>query len=414
MASVVPLDASLDHSPDQAPVGCQRALFSPELTQEGQAYLNSAYMGPLPLAAQQAGLRALAQRAVPTDIHPADFFTHADRVRAQCAALVHAQAAQVCLIPTVSYGMAMVAKHLQTQGAVRPGAQVVVLGEQFPSGVYPWRNWRSLGVDVCAVPAPDAPWSALRSGQPSRAQRWNDAIEQAIGPQTALVCMEQAHWTDGTLFDLARIGQRCREVGAVFVVDATQTAGAMPLDFAAIGADALIVHAYKSMLCNYGLGFAALGPRFLEASPLEESWLMRHGSEDFAGLVNYQDAYAADMRRFDTPLRASPVLIHMLDACTQLLLQWRPERIRRYLLGIERDFVQTVCSHGFDVADEADRAANIFAVKLPAHLQAQAAQRALAQRKIWVSVRAQAVRISPHVYNSEADLALLADALRSL
>ncbi len=393
---------------------CQRDHFTLDPNGEGYVYLNSAYMGPLPVAAQQAGARALAARAFPVGIEPADFFTHADRVRGQCAALVNAPTQAVCFIPTVSYGMAMVAKQLQADMAKRPGAHVLVLGEQFPSGVYPWRNWRHLGLEIRTVPAPHAPWSARRSGQTSRAQLWNAAVLQAIGAHTALVCMEQAHWTDGTLFDLAAIGARCREVGAVFVVDATQTAGAMPIDFAAIGADALIVHSYKSMLCNYGLGFAALGPRFANGSPLEESWLMRHGSENFSTLVDYQDGYAPDMRRFDTALRASPVLIHMLDACTQLLLQWQPAQIRRYLLGIESVCVEALCAAGFDVADEDDRAANIFGIKLPARLQPQAVKQALAERKIVVSVRGQALRVSPHVYNDASDLAHLTQVLREL
>jgi selenocysteine lyase/cysteine desulfurase len=213
------------------------------------------------------------------------------------------------------------------------------------------------------------------------------------------------------LFDLIRIGARAREVGALFVIDATQTVGAMPFDCAAIKPDALIVHSYKSMLSNYGLGFAVFSDKFVNAKPIEESWLMRAGSENFARLVDYQDAYASGMRRFDTSLRANPSLTGMLGASAKLLLEWQPTRTREYLLGIERDFVARVREMGFEVADEEERAANIFGLKLPSGLDVEACRTILAAEKIHVSVRGSAIRISPHVYNDANDLDRLASAL---
>ncbi|MFO1069103.1 MAG: aminotransferase class V-fold PLP-dependent enzyme [Geminicoccaceae bacterium] len=388
------------------PLACQRALFS--LNGE-DCWLNSAYMGPLPVPTQQAGAEALARRAFPVGIVPRDFFAPADRVRALCAQLVNADPETVALVPTVAYGMAIVARNLRP----RRGQNVVLLGEQFPSNVYPWRDWREDGVELRMVAAPEAPWSSPQSNS-SRAARWNEALLAAIDADTALVAVEQAHWTDGTLFDLERIGTRAREVGAAFIIDGTQTVGAMPLDVAAIRPDALIVHSYKAMLCNYGLGFAVLGPRFAGGVPVEESWLTRHGSENFARLVDYQDAYAHGARRHDSSIRANPILIGMLEASCRLLVDWQPARIRAYLLGIERDFVARVRALGFDVADEAERAANIFGIRLPEGLDPETVRSALAARRIHVSVRGSAVRVSPHVYNDEADLARLADALQAL
>ncbi|MGL4229860.1 MAG: aminotransferase class V-fold PLP-dependent enzyme [Casimicrobium sp.] len=391
----------------QSPLTCQRDQFSIDPNNEGHIWLNSAYMGPLPLATQRAGQAALAARAFPVAITPKDFFAPAERVRSMLAQLVNADAERVAFVPNVANGMAIVAKNF----APKRGQNVVLLGEQFPSNVYPWRDWRADGVEIRTIAAPDAPWSRRVSGQESRAQRWNEAILSAINANTAMVSIEQAHWTDGALFDLVRIGARAREVGALFVIDATQTVGAMPFDCAAIQPDALIVHSYKSMLSNYGLGFAVFSEKFANAKPLEESWLMRAGSENFARLVDYQDDYDRGMRRFDTSLRANPSLIGMLGASAQLLLEWRPERIREYLLGIERGFVQRVRALGFEVADEEDRAANIFGLRMPQGLDVEACRAMLAERKIHVSVRGSAIRISPHVYNDESDLAKLAEAL---
>ncbi|MBV8807482.1 MAG: aminotransferase class V-fold PLP-dependent enzyme [Acidobacteriaceae bacterium] len=376
---------------------------------DGHCYLNSAYMGPLPVRVQQAGVEALVDRSFPGNITPVDFFEPAERARKLCAQLVNAKAESVAFVTSVSYGMASIAKNL----SVRRGQNVVLLGDQFPSNVYPWREWRARGVQIRTVDAPDAPWSSARPGE-SRAARWNEAVIQAIDCGTALVSVEQAHWTDGTLFDLAHIGETCRKVGAAFVIDGTQTVGAMPLDLEQIRPDALVVHSYKAMLCNYGLGFMVLGERFASGCPLEQSWLMRQGSEKFSGLVEYEDRYVEGMRRFDASLRANPVLIRMLEAAAALLLQWRPERIRRYLFSIERGFVVRVREMGFEVADESERAANLFGLKAPPNFDIESCLAQLADRHIHVSLRGSMLRVSPHVYNDETDLERLAQALEAV
>ena len=374
-----------------------------------QTYLNSAYMGPLPLAVQQAGAQALAQRAAPWTLKPEDFFVPAERTRALCARLVQADPEQLAFITTVSSGMAIVARNLQP----RRGQNVVLLGDQFPSNVYPWHAWRERGVELRSVAAPGpALCSSVALGE--RALGWRQALLQAIDADTALVSVEQAHWTDGTLFDLEALGERCRGVGAALVIDGTQTVGAMPLDVSRIRPDALIVHSYKAGLSNYGLGFAVLGPRFAHGQPIEENWLMREGSDNFARLVDYQERYAAGMRRYDTSLRANPVLIAMLEAACTLLLQWGPAATRDYLLAITRPAVQRLREAGFGIADEPLRAANLFGIALPAGLEPEAVRQALAARRIHVSVRGASVRVSPHRHNDEADLMRLADALLAL
>lgn len=391
---------------NDGPLACQKALFSldPE-----DCWLDSAYMGPLPDPVRRAGVAALERRAFPVDITPSDFFAPAERVRTMLGHLVGADPERIAFVTTAASGFALLERNLRPKA----GANVVLLGDQFPSNVYPWRRWRAHGVELRMVPPPDGPVHASGAG-PGRAARWNAAVVAAVDERTMLVSIEQAHWTDGTLFDLARIGARCREVGAVFAVDATQTAGAMPIDVDALGIDALVVHCYKSMLASYGLGFVALSGRFADGEPLEEGWLVRAGSEDFAGLVDYQDAYAAGMRRFDTSLRSNGMLIDMLAAACELLLEWRPERIRAYLLGIEAGFADRLAASGFAVAAPDDRAANLFGVQLPPGLSPGAVRDALAARRIRVSVRGQAVRVAPHVFNDDADLARLATALESL
>jgi selenocysteine lyase/cysteine desulfurase len=378
---------------------CQKHLFSlpPDIT-----YLNSAYMGPLSMPVQEASAQGLQLRAVPSQLSPSDFFEPAERVRKLAARLVNAQPEHVAIVPTAAWGTAIVAHNMQPVS----GQNVVLLDEQFPSNVLPWRKWTEQGVEVRYVKASSQVALDLRSGA------WSQAVLDAIDSNTCLVAIEQAHWTDGSLFDLVAIGKAARAVGAMFVVDVTQTIGAYPIDAQAIGADALIAHCYKSMLCHYGLGFAVLGERLLKAQPFEQSWLLRKGAEDFSRLVDYQDDYAPGARRFDTSVRANPVLILALEAALELSLSWGAQNITDYTRSISRRFCSQVPELGLRAAGELTRAGNIFGLHAQQKLPLEAVRAALAEQKVYVSVRGAAIRVSPHMYNDEADFDRLYAALK--
>src|SRR5262245_66258373 len=88
---------------DPSPLPSQRHLFD---IPDDVAFLNCAYMSPLPKASVAAGARGLARKTQPWTIAPADFFTASEAVRARFAQLVNAAPDDVAFAPAVSYGMA--------------------------------------------------------------------------------------------------------------------------------------------------------------------------------------------------------------------------------------------------------------------------------------------------------------------
>ncbi len=388
--------AATSPAPGVRELGCQRAEFS---LPTDIHYLNCAYIGPLPRRVEDAGVAELRRKACPTSITARDFFEPAEQARRLCAQLVGADAEHIALVPSVAYAVAGVA----AQVTPRRGGNVVLPQAQFPSTVHAWTRWREHGVEVRFVPPPP-------DAEP-RAAGWSRRLAEAIDPDTLVVAVDTVHWTDGTRFDLATIGARAREVGAVFIVDATQSAGADPVDAAAIGADLLVAHGYKAMLAGHGLGFACYSERMLGLRPLEDNWLMRRGAEDFARLVDYRDDYAAGARRFDGGSRASPVLPRMLAEAVRMLLDWDPAAIQRHCARISRGLQEDARALGLSLAPAGERAANIFGLRLPAGVDAEHLRSTLAQARVHVSIRGDAIRISPHVYNDEADLAALSAAL---
>ena len=100
------------------------------------------------------------------------------------------------------------------------------------------------------------------------------------------------------------VAARCREVGSALVIDVSQSLGALPFELAAIRPDFLACAGYKWLLGPYSLSYLYVAPRWQDGQPIEHNWIARIGSEDFAGLVDYQDGYQSGARRFDVGERA--------------------------------------------------------------------------------------------------------------
>ena len=346
-------------------------------------------------------MQGLYRKREPSEIQPHDFFETGDTVRARFARLIHApDPKSIALIPAASYGIAIVAHNTP----IGPGQNVVVLHEQFPSNVYTW-------VRYC-----ENHRASLRTIDPpaeggDRGARWNQRILEAIDGQTALVALPHVHWADGTLFDLDRIGQRAREVGAAFVIDGTQSVGALSLDVQQIQPDALICAGYKWLLGHYGMGVAYFGPRYLDGIPLEENWINRAGSENFSGLVRYEPTYQPGAIRYDVGERSNFILTSMLAAGLGHVLEWGVDQIQAYCAELITPFIDEFRALGCQIENKAWRADHLFGIRVPASITIEQVKEAVKAHQVSVSIRGNAVRVSPHVYNTVEDVAALYEAL---
>jgi selenocysteine lyase/cysteine desulfurase len=377
-------------------LACQRDRFS---LPEGAHYLNGAYMSPLLKSVEAAGIEGIRAKRFPADITPTDFFTGADRVRALFAALIHAaDPERVAIMPAVSYGIAAAARNTP----MRNGQNVVLAEGQFPSNALIWRRLaRERGTEVRTVAAP----GRIRG----RGREWTDRVLEAIDHDTAVAALAPVHWTDGTRFDLARIGSRTQEVGAAFVVDGTQAVGAMPFDVRETGADAVVCAAYKWLLGPYSLAMGWFGPRYDRGTPLEEAWLARADSDDFRNLVRYRDEYRPAAARYDMGGRSNFVLMPMAIAAMEQLLDWDVSEIAAYCRRLTAGLFEDLAGLGFEADEEAGRAAHLFGLRASAGLDNAVLKAELERRSIYVSLRGSAVRVSPNVYNTPEDI----DALRT-
>ena len=371
--------------------GSQRDLF--EVPQD-IAYLNCAYMSPQLRRAREIGEWAVSRKSRPWEITPGDFFGDTEVVRSLFARLVGGDADGVAIVPSVSYGISVAAANLP----VREGQKIIILEDQFPSNVYSWRELASReGARLVTVPRPED-------------SDWTRALIEEIDADTAVVAAPNCHWTDGSLVDLVRVGERAREAGAALVVDGIQSLGALPFDVSEVRPDFLVAASYKWLLGPYGVGFTYVAEKHREGRPIEHNWVNRHKSEDFAQLVDYQDAFQPGARRFDVGERSNFVLLPMATEAVRQLLDWGIENVSETIGGLT-DLIETRAEErGISTIPRQRRARHMIGLMLGPDAPEDLAAR-LMRHGVFVSVRGPSVRISPHLYNTEEDVDRFFDVL---
>lgn len=380
---------------------CQKHLFS---LPEDEHYINCAYFSPLLKSVEEAGLKGMRAKREPWHISSQDFFTGGHRLRELYARLINAEDPQrIALLTAASYGLSTVARNLPREGV--SGKKIIVAGEQFPSNVYPWMRFcRENGCRLEIV-------EALKEAT-GRGEKWNAKILDAIGSDTLMVALGNIHWADGTLFDLEAIGQKAREHDAFFVIDGTQSIGALPFDQQKVKADAVISAGYKWLMGPYTLAMGYFGPRFDGGVPLEEGWLKRKNSEDFAGLVNYEDNYQPGAIRYDMGESSNFIGVPMMIAALEQILEWDPADIQEYCKTLTQNLVKELPKLGYTIEDPEWRSHHLFGIRLPEQIKPKELSDRLKDRKIHISVRGSAIRISPNVYNTEDDMQALLEVLK--
>ncbi len=361
-------------------------------------WLNCAYMGPLPAAAAAAGEEGMRQKLHPWGIELDHFFAPSEALRRAWAGLLGADGEDLALTPSASYGLSLAAQNLP----VGPREEILVAEEQFPSNVYPWAA------------------KAERSGARVRVVRrpadgdWTAAVLEALGSRVAVAALPQVHWTDGGRFDLERIGEAARRVGAALVVDATQSLGALPFDVERIRPDFVAGAGYKWLLGPYSLGYLYVAPHRRDGEPLEHNWIQRANAAEFARLVDYTEAWQPGARRFDVGERSNFALVPAALAAARLIAEWGPAAVSRSIAPKTRRLAAGAERLGCRTAPESRRAPHYLAVSLPPDAGEGALERVrrtLSERRVFVSVRGDTVRVTPHLYNDDEDLDRFLEAL---
>ena len=229
------------------------------------------------------------------------------------------------------------------------------------------------------------------------------SIMDSIDDEVGLVCLPNVLWTTGQKINLLKIRKICDQIDAALVLDLTQSAGAMSIDFRKIKPDFAVVANYKWLLGPYTTGFLYVDCKYHKGQPLEETWISRHNSHKFSELINYTDQYQEGALRYDMGERSNFSLIPGVTAALQQLLDWKITKIEETLKN-QTSYIETKLRDiGLKVLEERYRGPHFLSAELPKEANPNLLS-ILESKGIYVSIRANSLRITPHLWNNTNEI----------
>lgn len=365
-------------------LGSQQHLFALD---GGVTYLDNASVSPTPIEVAHSASAAAMSKSMPWLRDRENAHAQAGHLRELAAQLIGANGSDMAITCSASYGLATARDNLP----VLPGERILVLEDDHSSQILTWRTHAhaaGASLDVVQRPADDD---------------WTTAILKHLdhpdSGKIAIASLSASFWLDGCYIDLVPVCRRLRELGAAVVLDLTQSVGVMDLDVKVLDPDFVVFPMYKWLLGPYSLAFLYAAPRRQGGTPLEENvFNRRDGAYDLGAL------------RYDMGERDVFVGIPTGVAALKLVSSWPRASIEARLRHLTNTLAAMLKDEGYTCVEQRLRSPHILGVKNVREGLAADCK----PKGVYINQRHGGLRISPHVFNTEADLEVCASTLSAL
>ena len=376
---------------------CQKHLFSID---NDVHYLNCAYKAPLLKSAEHAALNALVKDRNPYNLKVEDFFNDVNKVKYEFGKLINSDKDNVALIPSSSYGFSSILNNIKSN----EGKIAITIKDEFPGSYFCLKKWVKENKNELQVISP-----LIESHNVG--EDWNHKILKSINKHTSLVLMSSIHWMNGTKFNLKEIGKKCKEYGAKFIVDGTQSVGAMKMDVNEFNIDALVCASYKWLFGPYSMGLAYLSDEFQNGDPIEESWMNRTNASNFSSLTEYDSKYQIKSNRFDVGEKSNFLLMPILLEGLKQINEWSVDNIYNYCENLSQPIKNKLSEMGILFEDNKYFSPHLFSLNLPKNVNPILLKSNLEKNQVFISLRGDFLRISLNVFNNKKDVNKLIDVI---
>lgn len=375
---------------------------------QNSTWLNAAASSPTPMPVYEAMKNYLQETMESGDMRYPAWARLKDEVRTRLARFIGASAQEVGFTPSTSFGFHVIAQMLKARGIT----EVLTLETEFPSTTLPmlYDGLTLRGVRVRA----DGTYAL-------------SDLEAALTPKTGAIAVSAVQYASGFRIDLNAVSAMCRSRGLIFIVNAAQGVGHVPLDVHALGAHFLAATSHKWFMAGYGMGMLFIDRTWLEAVPLPfGGWLSVEPQEQFEPWVHAQvvedpagfTATGTKFRRQTSALEAgggSWVGLYGLNAALALHEAVTPQVTLARVVELQTQLRVLLRSAGFvpSTPDDPSTLSGICVIPVQG-TPLEVVRALLREAKVATTARGGGLRISTHVYNDEGDLDRLMSALSRL
>lgn len=323
-----------------------------------------------------------------------DYTETLGRLRSSLGGLVGVSPDQVSITRGTAHGISLLAHGLDW----KEGDNVVGARLEYPANLFPWMAARNRGVEMRLV-------------EPVEGRVTPETVLSLVDGRTRVVALSFVQFWNGYRIDLAEIGAECRKRGVIFAVDGIQGLGVLPFDLESMNADFVSAGAGKWLTGPPGVGFTAWRPELLERiDPI----LVGTGSvEDRMNYFEPAFKYAGTARKFEESA-LSWLDIAAFGAAVGLLLEVGIDVIEERVLGLARRLADGLVERGYNIIEpwprEPEEWSGIVSFNRPGATEAELL-RDLKAAGVITRTHRDFVRLSPHFYNTAAEVDRVLDVL---
>jgi len=355
---------------------------------EGRTFLNTATFGQIPRRAKDAALAHFDQRERMAGLDFLNWFDDLNGTRALIARLIHCSPDDVAFVPNAGYALSLAISAIDW----KPGDEMLTLHHEFPNQLYGHASVGARGVEC--------DWQEFASH---------------VSERTRLVALSTVNYTTGLRPDVGPFVKQLRKRGIVVYLDGTQSAGALEFDFAAMAADFFAVDTYKWMISPNGATFIVVHPEMRKRLPPNVlGWRSDKDWRNVTSLHHGAPRFGEPAEKYE-PGMVPFACLYAMDASLRLIEEITIPRIEKRVLelaGLLRGELAAMGAEFYQSKGEC-LPSQIVTASLPGVDSASMAKK-LAEQNINISARRAYLRISPHFYNNEEDIAVLLAAIRKL
>ena len=355
-----------------------------------RTYLISASLGPLSRRSRKLAEEHLDlwERLGPEELWFDHGLPRLEECRERFGRLIGADTEEIAIIPSVSSGLSSLASCF----AFDDRTKIVATDMDFPTNHYVWRAQLKRGAKLAVAASPD--------GIRIETQDIIDLIDE----ETVIVNTNRALFESSYILDVPPIIEAAHAAGAHVVIDDFHGSGIVPINVHELGVDFLVSGALKWLCGGQGIAFMYVRQDLIEKlHPGVVGWFGTKDPFDFdRTALRLRD----DARRFETGTYALPQAWTAAGGLS-IIEEVGVENIRAHNQNLTRRIIALADDIGLEVLSprEDERRSGLVRVRIPGgRSEAERVLHELFERHVVLDSRIDALRISPHFFNTEEEI----------